>query len=164
MSMIIGVFGALFVVLFWAICRRISLRHRETLAAKLEQVFANEEIPEVEQTSLYWNYKMARHWFFLPAMAIVMPFFMLFAMAARGEKELSRKHSEQHDQAMNLVMKMYITRNPITSMFSLYCIFMSFALIAPIGLMLNRLKSIPSATAVMAMISERATHERAHAR
>lgn len=164
MSTVIGIAGAFFVVAFWAICRRISLRHREALATKLEEFFASEEVPEEEQIALYWNYKMARHWFFLPVMALVMPFFMLVAMAARGEKELSRKHSEKHEQAMNLVMKMYITRNPITSMVSLYCIFISFAVMVPIGLILNRLKSIPSATSVLTMISERATHMRVHAR
>lgn len=165
MSTVFGIVGALCAVAFWAICRRISLRHRRALAAKLEEIFSSPDVPETEQVALYWNYKMARHWFYLPMMALLMPFFLLFAVAVRGERDLSKKHTEQHDQAMHLVMKMYITRNPITSMVSLYCLFMSFALIAPIGMLLNRLKSFPSALGALSLISERATtHARAHAR
>ena len=144
------------VVVYWAFCRRVSLRHREKAAELLGTYFQDESVSKSDKDSIYFTYRWASNWTFLPVVAVggvlVMPFMLL------SGKAISRKQSESHTEIMDSIMKMYITRNPITAVVCFQAIFIQLALFGIIGLLFDRLKAIPTPSMIVSSMATKAAH------
>lgn len=159
MTILLAFVVAAVVAGYWTQCRRVSLKHRNAAVDLLEPYMSNEAASWKDREALYATYRMARHWFFLPVMMLVVPVFLVVVILANKEEELSSKRRlAEHALIMDTIMKMYFTRHPITSMVSLFVIFASISIFLPIGLLLNRIKSIPNLFAIFSAVAGKAPH------
>lgn len=149
-------FAALMMV-YWVFCRRVSLVHRANAARLLEEFFASEDEAESEKATIYWTYKWTRYWLFLPVMMLLAPL-VLVVMVVSGDSPGTTRNSEKYNEIMESLMKMYMTRNPLTSMICAIPVVISFAIAVTIGLLLNRLKTIPSIVGVYSLAVDKASH------
>lgn len=148
--------AAALMVGYWIFCRRVSLRHRQKAATLLDSYFKDENVSESDKDSAYFTYRWARHWHFLPFMTvaglIVLPVMVLAA------KDVGRMQSETQKEIMDSVMMMYITRNPFTAVICLQVMFLVLAIFGIVGLLFDRLKAIPSPSAMVSSMASRAAH------
>lgn len=132
------------VLAYWSLCRRSALRHQQKTVELIEAYLENVNVHDIDKESMYWTYRLARTWFFMPAMALLSPFIMLPMLNSDTASQAFDKKGNGFDEIMECMVKMYVTRNPLTAMLSLTVLFVTFAVILPIGLLLNRVKHIPS--------------------
>ncbi|CAN7660201.1 hypothetical protein LJR232_005009 [Aquipseudomonas alcaligenes] len=159
MSIVLAFVAAIAVAGYWTLCRRVSLKHRNAVADLLEPYMSNEGAKWADREAIYATYRMARHWFFLPVMVLGVPIFLLAIILANKEEDLSPKRRlGEHSLIMDSIMKMYVTRHPITSTVCLSIIFLSISIFVPMGLLLNRIKSIPSLPMIFSAVAGKAPH------
>lgn len=160
-----GLIAAAAVVVYWAFCRRSSLKHRAKAVQLIEAYFQDEANSAADKESIYLAYLTARHWVFLPIMMLFTPFVMLVMIFfTDGDLAPPRLHSDSYDEVMESLLKMYMTRNPITATACLAVIATSVVMVLPLGLLLNRIKSIPSLIGIFGSVVSRATKSKlAHA-
>lgn len=148
--------AAALMVGYWIFCRKVSLRHRQKAAALLDSYFQDENVQESDKDSVYFIYRWARHWHFLPLMTIT-GLVMLPALMLSG-KDFARKQSEKHKEIMDSVMMMYITRNPLSAFACLQLMFLVLAVFGIVGLLSDRLKAIPSPSLMVSSMASKAAH------
>lgn len=139
----IGTLCALAVVLYWAICRKASLKHRERSADLVAKYLESEERSEHEKEAVVLLYKGMTTWVFMPMMALLTPFAMIVMIVRSRDEDWKPKATEQND-ILDALMKTYITRNPITSVICLAVIGVSMALLLVVGIAFNRIKQTPT--------------------
>jgi hypothetical protein len=137
--------AAALVVAYWVICRRRSLVHREKAADLLVAFFEKKGVSEDDKDSAETFYRLAKSWAFLPAATIcAFPVILLRMLSKQEVREISKERREISDE----VMKMYMLRHPLTGTLSLF-LFSVMALCALfIGLLANRLRTIPNPSSV----------------
>lgn len=148
--------GAAAIVAYWIFCRRVSLRHREKAAALIEAYFADDSVPERDIESIYFTYRVAGHWVFLPLATLFAPLVMLVALVRGGAP--MRRESERHSEIMDALVMMYMTRNPLTSLVCMQVIFVSLACLGIVGLLFDRIKAIPSPSMAISSMASTAAH------
>ncbi|MDF5856616.1 hypothetical protein P4209_29890 [Pseudomonas aeruginosa] len=139
----IGTLCALAVVLYWAICRKASLKHRDRSADLVVKYLESEERSEHEKEAVVLLYKGMTTWVFMPMMALLTPFAMIVMIVRSRDEDWKPKATEQND-ILDALMKTYITRNPITSVICLAVIGVSMALLLVVGIAFNRIKQTPT--------------------
>lgn len=143
---------------YWFFCRHASLKHREKAASLIDAFMNDESASSREKDNIYWSYMSARHWFFMPCMALLTPIAMIAMIATDSARAESMKNSPQYDEIMDSIIKMYITRNPLIGAASLVATFISIAVAVPIGMVLNRIRTIPSVSTVYGSVAAKASH------
>ncbi|HDX5736679.1 TPA: hypothetical protein SJ157_000278 [Yersinia enterocolitica] len=145
---------ALALVAYWYLCRNRALKLQKKAADLMEKYFKSADVLEKEKESIYLSYRLTRHWWFLPFAAFMTPIIMFYAIITQRNvldvttsKEKVRKQRE-HDEIFDLLMRMYISKNPLTSFICITYIGISFAVALPIGFMLNRLTSLPEISSI----------------
>ena len=162
MQIFLGGASAFLVVLYWTACRRISLRYRTRAADLIEKYFARDDVSDESVSAIHITYRSAQYWKFLPIMALFSPLVLIIALiTGRGPGE---RQSEEHAAILDAIMRMYISRNPLTSMLCSYFVFVVTAPILVIALMLERIKSIPNPLRIYGLAAARfaAKHHLAH--
>ncbi|MBK3874719.1 hypothetical protein [Stutzerimonas frequens] len=162
MQVILGGGSALAIVLYWAVCRRISLRYRKKAADLIEDYFARDDVSEESVSAISITYKSATFWAFLPLISLFSPLILLMALVTG--KGTGEKPGEEHAAILDAIMKMYISRNPLTAMMCFYFIFIAGIPVMVVALMLERMKTIPNPLRIYGLAAARiaAKHHFAH--
>lgn len=147
--------SALLVVFYWSVCRRRSLSARVKLAALVIAYENDDTVGDAEKDAAQWSYSFATSWFFMPVMTLVAAPFLLWKII---RTDASSPVPEARDKIMNLAITMYIIRNPITSVVCLIAFSIMASLVAPVGILLNKFRGIPTAQSVYGAIAESASH------
>ncbi|WP_421547390.1 hypothetical protein [Pseudomonas sp. QD4] len=139
---LIPLIGSGIVVAYWYICRIRSLAHREKAAGLLTDYFNRHSVSEKDKDDAERFYMMARSWAFMPAMTLVVfPVLLVRALIRRPDRVSSKERLEITDA----VMKMYLSRNPITGTICLALFSLAAVMAVFIGLLINRVRAVPSA-------------------
>lgn len=152
----LGAAAAVLLVAYWSFCRSAAVKLQANAVSLIEDFYADDSASELEKDSIHWCYMASRYWIFMPLMALASPVALAFAMLTkRGESEAVEvaQRSSAHNEIMDCLVKMCIVRSPLTAMLSMYVVFAVIAFLAPIGLLFNRLKSIPSPMSVYRLIA-----------
>ncbi|WP_325436022.1 hypothetical protein [Pseudomonas nitroreducens] len=159
-DVMIPLLSALAIVGYWVVCRRRSLVYRERAAELLVAYFEKKGVSEEDKNSAERFYMGARHWSFLPvATALAFPVILWLVLS----KKVSTARDRDRMEITDSVMKMYLSRNPLTGSLSLVAFF-TIALVAQfIGLMINRVRAIPSPAYVYMETADMLHHHRRHA-
>ena len=158
---LLGLTGSLLVVAYWAYCRRAALVHQERLASLIADYFEQDDVSDPDKDAAYWTYKMARTWLFVPVMTVISPIAILVGIVAGGiESKMEQIHADtRRNDIMDAALKMYMTRNPLTAALFMTATAVIIGIFIPVGILFNRLKSFPSATAVYSAIANSASHQ-----
>lgn len=143
---LISLVSALVIVIYWIVCRQRSLIHREKAEEMLVAFFDKKGISERDKDSAAYFFRFATSWFFLPVMTILAIPVLLSRVFSK--RQISASNGKDADAITDEIMKMYLFRNPITGA-ACFIVFFSVVSIAMLlGLFTNRLRSIPSPSAV----------------
>lgn len=156
LEVIVGTTAALAVTAWWAICRKRSLSHLEKAADLIEAFYASDAV-EREKEGIYWSFKAAQQWLFMPLMTLCTPFIIFWMLTTKPEKLAAADTSEAYKAIMEELIKLYVTRNPITGAISMTCSMLLIGLAASLGLMLNRLRTMPTLVGLYGSATVRAT-------
>lgn len=138
--------SALVIVTYWIVCRQRSLIHREKAADMLIAYFDKKGVSELDKDSAASFFRFATSWFFLPVMTVLAIPVILSRVFSK--RPFGASNGKDADAVTDEIMKMYLFRNPITGA---ACFLVFFALVSIamlLGLFTNRLRSIPSPSAV----------------
>jgi hypothetical protein len=138
--------SALLIVMYWIVCRRRSLIHREKAADLLVAFFEKRGVSERDKDAAEFFYRFAGYWFFLPFMTIL----ALPVIVGRtlSKRMISTDGGKEKDLISDQVMRMYMFRNPITGATCLLVFFVIATTTMLLGLFANRLRAMPSPSAV----------------
>ncbi|WP_460067540.1 hypothetical protein [Pseudomonas sp. H1_G08] len=157
-TIILALICAFAVILYWVSCRNASLKHQEKVAELLEKYFEDHKVSEDDRDSAYWTYRFARLWIFMPAMTLVAPVWLALSILIRGAGHVPRKPSAQHSEIIDSIVKMYVTKNPLTSLVCMPVFLFSVAVLSIIGLVTNRMKAIPTLASLYSSVAHTASH------
>ena len=140
---------------YWVFCRNNALKHQEEAADLLEKYLTDESISEREKSKMYFNYRLFRFWFALPLVFILAPFFIVYAFMSKKfiPEDMSKENSKEFQSVFDVLMKMYIAKNPIVSTISLSFFGVLYAALSVIGTVLNNASKMPSASALASSIT-----------
>lgn len=153
-SALLGLFIAAVIVFYWMLCRKRSLIVQARAVQLLSKLYADEKVSDTEKSAAHFNYLLAQRWWYVPLLIVVMPFFLMFSLIfSRNGLPKPAGDSSAHRETMDCVVMIYFTRNPITAALSFTVIILMAVPVLLIGLLLNRLKSLPSITMLTAPVS-----------
>ncbi|KAB0509648.1 hypothetical protein [Pseudomonas moorei] len=154
--------SALLIVMYWFVCRRRSLVHREKAADLLVAFFDKKGVSESDKDTAYFFFSFATSWFFLPFMTVLaIPVILGRTLSNRP---LNSESGKEKDLVTDEIMKMYMFRNPITGAVCFLAFFVMASVAMLLGLFANRLRSIPSPSAVYMTTATKVYHpQRRHA-
>jgi hypothetical protein len=142
LQVILGAGTAGLIVLYWIACRRVSLRYQIKAADLIETYFARDDVSEEAAAAIYITYRSARHWFFMPLLVLSMPLLVLISlMTGKGASE---RPQGEHGEILNTLVKMYVSRNPLTSMLCLYLVFIVATPVLIVCAILERMRAVPN--------------------
>ncbi|MFC0708329.1 hypothetical protein [Azorhizophilus paspali] len=153
---ILGSAAAVLLIAYWSFCRSAALKLQSRVVPLIEAFYADDSASEQEKDSIHWSYAASRIWIFMPLMALASPVVLAMAILSKSGGKVASEVSNRsaaHNEIMDCLIKMCIVRNPLTSMFCMYVVFAAIAILAPIGLLLDRLKSIPNPMTVYRVIA-----------
>lgn len=159
-QLLLPLLGATLIVAYWVVCRRRSLVYREQAADLLVEYFGKHGITESEKNGAERFYMNARYWLFMPIITVLaFPVILASVLAKNPTPSISKERMA----ITNAVMKMYLTRNPLTGTICLM-VFFATALIAQfIGLLINRVRAVPNPAAIYFTTSKAYPHFKRHA-
>lgn len=157
-TIILALISAFAVILYWVSCRKAALKHQEKVADLLEKYFEDHKVSEEDRDSIYWTYRFARLWIFMPAMTLLAPIWLALSILIRGAGHVPRKPSAQHSEIIDYIVRMYVAKNPITSMICMPVFLFSVAVLSIIGLVTNRMKAIPTLASLYSSVAQTASH------
>lgn len=158
--MLLPLLGAALIVAYWVVCRRRSLVYRERAAGLLVEHFSKHGVDETEKDALEWFYLGARWWLFMPIMTILaFPVILRSVLAKKQTPQMSKERIAITDA----VMKMYLTRNPLTATACLMVFFVVALLAQFIGLLVNRVRTVPNPAAIYMATAKVYPHFKRHA-
>lgn len=159
-QMLIPLLGAAAIIAYWVLCRRRSLVYRERAAELLVAYFGKHGTTEEEAISAERFYMNGRHWFFLPLMTILaFPVILMGVLAKNPMPQPSKERMAITDA----VMKMYLSRNPLIGTVCIAAFLVAALTAFFIGLMLNRVRAIPTPSSVYMVASTSYPHFKRHA-
>lgn len=158
-QLLLPLLGAALIVAYWVVCRRRSLVYRERAADLLVEYFEDPGTTEVEKNGAERFYLNARLWLFMPVITVLaFPMILASVLAKNPAISISKERMAVTDAAM----KMYLTRNPLTGTVCLM-VFFATALIAQfVGLLINRVRAVPSPAAIYMNTSKAYPHFKRH--
>ncbi|PAA31742.1 hypothetical protein CJU73_01535 [Pseudomonas fragi] len=158
--MLLPLLGAALIVAYWVVCRRRSLVYRERAAELLVDYFGKHGVTDSEKDGAEWFYLSGRRWLFMPLMTILaFPVILRSVLAKRQAPQMSKDRMNITDA----VMKMYLTRNPLTGTICLMVFFVTALLAQFIGLLVNRVRTVPNPSAIYVTTSKVYPHFKRHA-
>lgn len=153
-SILVGLLIAAAVIPYWMLCRKRSLPIQARAVELLTDLYADESVSDKEKLTAHFNYLMVQRWYYLPFLVVVMPFFLIFSLIfSRKGLPAPADDSTKHRDAMDSVVMIYLTRNPITAALSFTVIILMAMPVVLVALLLNRIKRLPSLTALTAAVS-----------
>jgi hypothetical protein len=158
MSLILAFLAAGAVLFYWRACRAGALKHQLKVAAQLESYFNDHKVSEEDKDGAYWTYRFGRMWAFMPMMALIAPIWLGFSMLVRGPGYTPKKASAQHTEIIDSIVKMYVAKNPLTAIVCMPVCLLLIGALSTIGLVFNRLKSIPSPGSIYSAVAISFTH------
>lgn len=158
--MLLPLLGAALIVAYWVVCRRRSLVYRERAAGLLVEHFGKSGVAETEKDALEWFYLSARWWLFMPIMTILA--FPVILRSVLSKKQTAQMTKERM-AITDAVMKMYLTRNPLTGTACLMVFFVVALTAQLIGLLANRVRTVPNPAAIYMTTSKVYPHFKRHA-
>ncbi|TDV54657.1 hypothetical protein EC919_104396 [Pseudomonas graminis] len=138
--------SAALIVVYWIVCRRRSLVHRENAAGLLVEYFEKKGVSEKDKDAATFFYRFATSWGFLPLMTILA--IPVILGGTLFNRPLTSEGGKEKDRIIDESMKMYMFRNPITGAACFLVFFVLASVAMLLGLFANRLRSIPSPSAV----------------
>ncbi len=157
-TIILALISAFAVILYWVSCRKAALKHQEKVAELLEKYFEDHKVSEEDRDSAYWTYRFARFWAFVPVMTIVTPIWLALSIVLRGAGHVAKKPNAQHSEIIDSIVKMYVAKNPLTSMICMPVLLFSVAVLSIIGMVTNRMKAIPTLASLYTSVAKTASH------
>lgn len=149
---------AAFVLLaYWTACRKASLAYQAKAVNLMEQYFKSESVTENEIRTLYWAYRLARSWFFMPLLVLFAPFVLagqVFLREPSSQKRSAR--TKEHIEIMDNIMFMSIVKSPLLSISCLAGVYLSVSMILLVGLIFRKLTSMPSLASMVELLAARA--------
>lgn len=140
-DLLIPLLSAAAIVGYWVVCRRRSLSYRQKAADLLVEYFGKHNVSDEDKDAAERFYKIARFWFFMPLMTILaFPVLLVRVLAKKPEPQATKERVAITEMAM----KMYLVRNPITGAVCLAAFFFSGVLALFVGLLINRVRSMPT--------------------
>ncbi|MNJ38696.1 hypothetical protein D3C77_335480 [compost metagenome] len=159
-QLLLPLLGATLIVAYWVVCRRRSLVYRERAADLLVEYFEKPGTTEVEKNGAERFYLNARFWLFMPVIT-VLAFPMILASVLAKNPAISI--SKERMAVTDAVMKMYLTRHPLTGTICLMAFFATALIAQFIGLLINRVRTVPSPAAIYMNTSKAYPHFKRHA-
>lgn len=157
-TIVLALISAFAVILYWLSCRKAALKHQERVADLLEQYFNDHQVSELDRESAYWTYRFGRLWIFMPAMTLIAPIWLALSILIRGAGYTAKKLNAQHSEIIDSIIKMYVAKNPLTSMICMPIFLFSVAVLSIIGLVTNRMKTIPTLESLYSSVAQTASH------
>lgn len=153
-SVLLGLLAAAATVLYWMLCRKRSLLVQERAVELLVDLYADDSVADGEKSAAHFNYLLAQRWWYVPFLVVVMPFLLVFTLifSSNGLPSPADGSSKQRE-AMDCIVMIYFTRNPITAAISFTAIILMAVPVILVGLLLNRIKRLPSITMLAATVS-----------
>jgi hypothetical protein len=159
-QLLLPLLGATLIVAYWVVCRRRSLVYRDRAADLLVEYFGKHGVTDAEKDAAEKFYMNARFWLFLPIMTVLaFPVILVSILAKNPNSTMSKERMAITDS----VMKMYLTRNPLTGTICLMVFFVTALLAMFIGLLINRVRVIPNPAAIYMTTSKVYPHFKRHA-
>ncbi|MFP3862818.1 hypothetical protein SHV42_07660 [Pseudomonas capeferrum] len=159
-QMLLPFAGAAAVVAYWILCRRRSITYRERAATLLADFFQKPGVSEAEKDAVERFYLNARYWLFMPiATVLAFPVILASVLSKRPDPQFSKERMAITDA----VMKMYLSRNPLTGTTCLMAFFAMAVLAQLVGILINRVRAVPSPSAIYATTDTAYPHLRRHA-
>ncbi|WP_395504754.1 hypothetical protein [Ectopseudomonas hydrolytica] len=155
-DILLGSACAVGLIIYWKVCSIRALAMQEIAVSRLEKLYDDADTEHSEKASAHFTYRMARHWWFMPAVFLMAPFVLAFAILFDQRSISAAKKLEGHGSAMDAIVLMYFSKNPLTAAFSgagMVLILIPFMLI---GLFLDKVKSIPTLVGTIALIAAKA--------
>lgn len=148
--------SALLIVAYWIVCRRRSLIHREKAANLLVEYFNKKGVSEKDKDAAEFFYLFATRWFFMPLMTVMaIPVILAKTLSKRSS---GPETSKDKDLIIDEMLKMYMFRNPITGAVCFLAFFVIVSVAMLMGLFANRMRSIPSPSAVYMTTASKVYH------
>ncbi|WLS77386.1 hypothetical protein Q3V30_12915 [Erwinia pyri] len=161
-NLIMALALALAVVSYWVLCRRRALKYQAIAADILEKYFADRSVTDADKDSMLLNYKISRRWYSLPFFALITPFLLAYMIVTKGKidsKPKVKSNQKLYDAGFDQCLKMAISKNPILSILSMAFIGVCFAIAIPVGLIFNRLSSLPTPAGIANLFSIISSHK-----
>lgn len=159
-QLLLPLLGASLIVAYWVVCRRRSLVYRERAADLLVEYFERHDTNEAAKNGAERFYMNARHWLFMPVITVLAFPVILFSVLAKNP---SVSISKERMAITDATMKMYLTRNPLTGTICLMAFFATALIAQFIGLLINRVRAVPSPAAIYMTTSKVYPHFKRHA-
>jgi hypothetical protein len=158
--LLLPLLGAGLIVAYWVVCRRRSLVYRERAAGLLVEYFGKHGVSEAEKDGAERFYMNARYWLFMPIITVLaFPIILGSVLAKNPTPSISKERMAITDAAM----KMYLTRNPLTGTICLLGFFVTALLAQFIGLLVNRVRTVPNPITIYMITSKVYPHFKRHA-
>jgi hypothetical protein len=153
-SVLIGLFIAAATVLYWMLCRKRSLAVQTRAVDLLSELYADDSVTDKEKQTAHYNYLMTQRWWYLPFLVAVAPFVLAFTLIF-NRKGLPKPSddSPKMREVMDCLVMIYLTRNPITAAVCMTTITLMALPVILVGLLLNRIKSLPSLAMLAVVVS-----------
>lgn len=156
LEVIVGAIAAVAVMAWWVLCRKRSLPHLERAAELIEAFYASEAVDR-EKEGIYWTFKASQQWLFMPLMTLCTPFIIFWMLTSKPETLEAAATSDDYRTIMEELVKLYITRNPVTGAICMTLTMLLIGISASLGLMLNRLKTMPTLIGLYGSATVKAT-------
>lgn len=142
---------------YWTACRKASLAYQTKATALMEQYFKLETVDESEIRTLYWAYRLARSWFFMPLLVLLIPLvFCRMVFLRSTEKQVFKKRSKEHLEIMDNILFMSIVKNPLLSIACLAGVYLSVSTLLTAGLIFRKLTRMPSLSSMVELLAVKA--------
>ena len=159
-QLLLPLLGATLIVAYWVVCRRRSLAYRERAAGLLVEYFGKHSNSDAEKDAVERFYLNARFWLFMPIMTVLaFPVILVSVLAKNPTPTISKERMAITDA----IMKMYLTRNPLTGTVCLMAFFVTALMAQFIGLLINRVRVVPNPAAIYMTTSKVYPHFKRHA-
>ena len=149
------------VISYWIFCRKRAFEYQKKAAALMKEYFLDGQVSDKDKQSLYASYELLRKWYIFPIFTIATPFVFCYLLVKKGSLKIAptkRGNQELYDKAFDQLMKMALSKNPLISIVSMAFTGLSLAVVIPIGILLRRIYSVPSA-GQFTMVLEKMTIE-----
>lgn len=144
-SVLLGLLIAGITVIYWKLCRKRALAVQERAVDLLVDFYADETVADSEKASVHANYLLTQRWWYLPLLVVAVPITMLFSFIFdRPGLSKAVTLSEKHRKVMDCLVMIYFVRNPILASLCMSAIILMMIPVLLIGVLLNRIKSLPS--------------------
>lgn len=145
------------IIAYWVLCRRNAFKYQTNAAKLIATYFKDDQVSEKDKDAIYSGYLLMRKCYSLPLAAVLTPVMLIWMLIKNGKLDVSatpRTKQKLYNQIFDQLLKMAITKNPITAVLSIAFIGVSFALIVPLGIVFNRVNSMPTLEGMATLYSK----------